>query len=95
MTIYTCIYHHHSKSRDGTCVSSRELEASRAAVSSVVAGWREGAAAETAEAVVVAVVAAAVVAVAVVAAAAVVVVSLVAEAELGAALTAYEGLGRR
>lgn len=51
MTI--CIYHHHSKSRDGTSVSSTESEALRAVVSSVGAGWMEESAVEAAEAVVV------------------------------------------
>lgn len=68
-------------------------------MSSVGAGWREGAAVETAEAVVAAaeaVVEAAVVVIAVVvAAAAVVIAALVAEAELRAVLTPYEGSGRR
>lgn len=65
-------------------------------MSSVGAGWREGAAVETAEAVVAAAEAVVVIAVVVVAAAAVVVIAaLVAEAELRAVVIPYEGLGRR
>lgn len=62
-------------------------------MSSVSAGWREGAAVESAEAVVAAVVV--VIAVVVVAAAAVVIAALVAEVELRAVVIPYEGLGRR